>query len=498
MPTAANLPALFAQANFAVPDPGSGVALPSTHGRATIGLVLGASAETNTLANPFKAGQELTLSVRTAGGGTRTVTFATAIDVAGGVTTLALTSARDWVKLESIAVGTAFRWQVVKKDLAASVDPDDALQDVTAGTAAANKALVAGSTTNLGGLLWLAVGAALPTNPQARFALLPPANASGVTANQSYFHGQILPGGATVIPTGTAPVVASLNIHEPNITATGTVTAAATVRIVDAPTEGSANYALWVDAGVTRLDGGLNVADAAWTITAKANTAAAVAISDGTTSLVVHDTRNTVTVQTHLFDAPAAQTLPDGATSRFRNVSIADHTVTLAGTTQVTTVNQGAALWLGAPTYAQSGGAVTVDQVSTLHVSVPVAGSMVTITANRMISTGVADAYLSNTGTWTDTMCWARGKDGIVAADAGAIERLVKRLVPKAWTYKGNDFGRQRVGIVYDDLPDELRMLGDKHAVSAGLLSSFSLSAIKTLWDMVDGLRAEVAALKAA
>lgn len=101
----------------------------------------------------------------------------------------------------------------------------------------------------------LAVGGALPTNPQAQFSLAPAANASGVTANQSYYHGSIIPGGALTIPTGTAPIVASLNIAEPNITATGTVTDAVTLRIADAPTEGSANWALWVDAGATRLDG---------------------------------------------------------------------------------------------------------------------------------------------------------------------------------------------------------------------------------------------------
>lgn len=109
----------------------------------------------------------------------------------------------------------------------------------------------------------LSIGAAAPTNPQAMFALLPPANATGVTANQSYFHAQMLPGGATVVPTGTAPVAATLNVHEPNLTATGTITDAATVRIVDAPTEGSANWALWVDAGATRLDGTAYIGDTA-------------------------------------------------------------------------------------------------------------------------------------------------------------------------------------------------------------------------------------------
>lgn len=105
----------------------------------------------------------------------------------------------------------------------------------------------------------LSLGAYAPTNPQAFFAVQPPANASGIVTNQSYFHQQVLPGGAVTIPAGTAPVVASVNLHEPNITATGTVTDACTLRIVDAPTEGTRNYAFWVDAGVARFDGTLQL-----------------------------------------------------------------------------------------------------------------------------------------------------------------------------------------------------------------------------------------------
>ena len=51
-----------------------------------------------------------------------------------------------------------------------------------------------------------------------------------------------------------------MNIDEPNITATGTVTNAFTLRISGAPTEGgTSNYALWVDDGATQLDGDLTV-----------------------------------------------------------------------------------------------------------------------------------------------------------------------------------------------------------------------------------------------
>jgi hypothetical protein len=65
----------------------------------------------------------------------------------------------------------------------------------------------------------------------------------------------------TINSGGVHPVVASATISEPSITlSSGTVTDAATLRIVDAPTEGSTgNYALWVDSGATQLDGSLDV-----------------------------------------------------------------------------------------------------------------------------------------------------------------------------------------------------------------------------------------------
>lgn len=64
---------------------------------------------------------------------------------------------------------------------------------------------------------------------------------------------------ALTIPAGTTPIAAGLWIAEPNLTATGTITKAATVYIADAPTEGGTNYALWVDAGNVQFDGNLTV-----------------------------------------------------------------------------------------------------------------------------------------------------------------------------------------------------------------------------------------------
>ena len=88
-------------------------------------------------------------------------------------------------------------------------------------------------------------------------SISPPATAHTATTNTYTVH--IGADGAQTIPSGTTAYVASLNVEEPNITATGTVTNAATVRIANAPTEGSSNYALWVDDGAVQIDSNLTV-----------------------------------------------------------------------------------------------------------------------------------------------------------------------------------------------------------------------------------------------
>lgn len=56
-------------------------------------------------------------------------------------------------------------------------------------------------------------------------------------------------------------VISQLRINEPGITdnLTGDITVAATVHIVNAPTEGESNYALWVDSGNVQIDDDLIV-----------------------------------------------------------------------------------------------------------------------------------------------------------------------------------------------------------------------------------------------
>jgi hypothetical protein len=105
--------------------------------------------------------------------------------------------------------------------------------------------------------------------------------------------------GAQIIPSSTtATYVGTAAFSEPNITATGTVTNAFTVRIANAPDEGTNSYALWVDDGATQLDGTLAVAGDL-TLSAGADgainfsVASSIKILDNSaTSLVIEEANN--------------------------------------------------------------------------------------------------------------------------------------------------------------------------------------------------------------
>ena len=65
----------------------------------------------------------------------------------------------------------------------------------------------------------------------------------------------------TTVTAGNATLVSQLNVNEPQITVgSGTVTNSASVYVAGAATEATNNFALWVDAGATQLDGTLDVA----------------------------------------------------------------------------------------------------------------------------------------------------------------------------------------------------------------------------------------------
>lgn len=78
-------------------------------------------------------------------------------------------------------------------------------------------------------------------------------------SGDSLFHALYTSGGtvgASIETNGNTTDVATMLLFEPDITETaGSVTNASTLKIANAPSEGTNNYALWVDTGVTRLDG---------------------------------------------------------------------------------------------------------------------------------------------------------------------------------------------------------------------------------------------------
>ena len=88
---------------------------------------------------------------------------------------------------------------------------------------------------------------------------------------------------AITIPTGTTAIAAGLWIAEPNLTATGTITTAATVYIPAAPTEGGTNYALWVDAGNVQFDGDLIVSGSTTISSGTITGITDITVSDGGT-----------------------------------------------------------------------------------------------------------------------------------------------------------------------------------------------------------------------
>ena len=82
-----------------IPDPGTGAAI-SVVRSGEVQIVTGAGAETNTLAIPTFAGQRIILTMKTDGGGTRTVTVASAYNASGN-TTIAFDDAGDSHCLEA-------------------------------------------------------------------------------------------------------------------------------------------------------------------------------------------------------------------------------------------------------------------------------------------------------------------------------------------------------------------------------------------------------------
>jgi hypothetical protein len=116
MPSGLQTPANLSEAantfSLDIADPGNGKAIPNNR-TGSVALV-STAAQTRTLAVPTGVGLLLTLYMKTDGGDI-VVTAAAAINQSGN-TIMTFDNAGEFIKLESIRVGTALRWRVLAND----------------------------------------------------------------------------------------------------------------------------------------------------------------------------------------------------------------------------------------------------------------------------------------------------------------------------------------------------------------------------------------------
>ena len=141
----------------------------------------------------------------------------------------------------------------------------------------------------------------------------------------------------------------------------------------------AANSFAHQEATVTSTTAGDYTIDAAasFNVTLTDDDADALDFANSASSYYFIDTRNTVAgIFAHHFDTEDA-VLADSASAVYGLVKFAAHSVTLAGTTQVTT--RGVMVDIEAQTILASGGAVTVNDWDTLRLVAPTEGTDVTL-----------------------------------------------------------------------------------------------------------------------
>lgn len=98
-----------------VADPGNGQPIPVVSSE-TISLGLSAAGQTNTVASPTLAGQELLLAVGTfIAGATRLITFASGFNAAGN-TVITFNATNQYAMFKAFRVGPGLRWVLIMND----------------------------------------------------------------------------------------------------------------------------------------------------------------------------------------------------------------------------------------------------------------------------------------------------------------------------------------------------------------------------------------------
>jgi hypothetical protein len=99
----------MATADWHLPDPGNGGALPTS--KCGIVPLVTAGAETRTLADPVRSGLFLTLAFKTDGGDC-VITADSDVTATAGENVITFDTAGESITLFSIPVGSAFKWRV--------------------------------------------------------------------------------------------------------------------------------------------------------------------------------------------------------------------------------------------------------------------------------------------------------------------------------------------------------------------------------------------------
>lgn len=198
-----------------------------------------------------------------------------------------------------------------------------------------------------------------------------------------------------------------------------------------------------------------------------------------------------------VLDAPDQINVTSAAGSTWRLLSTTPNTIDWDGGVTITATD-GLGLYLDAQTQTADQ-ATTITTASTLYVSNPIAGSNITITNTYPINTESA-AFLTSAGVWTDNPSTREKKHDIFDLDPDLMRRAIATLRPRSWVYNDEwgDEGRTRIGLVAEEQPSYLYGLGtqQRNVTSPSIMAGFALAGLSYQQDRLDGLQAEIDALR--
>ena len=222
---------------------------------------------------------------------------------------------------------------------------------------------------------------------------------TGDAANPAAMEGLMLYSGIPTLTDSTAVTVtkaSSIYVQAPVEAGSVTLTGAMALHIADAGGTPTNQYGIYIDAltagatkdysiytnagdvrfgGSVSIDGDIDFEGAQEIATSSGTLTLAPSGNDG---LVLNGSASGVTSHTQASFSAQNVTLSDGATAKIRKLLIANETATLAGTTRVT--DEWNYVQIHTLTVAQSGGAVTVDNLNAMSINAPLPTTSVTAT----------------------------------------------------------------------------------------------------------------------